>query len=614
MNKIMEHNITVHKDGINKSIKVETGKNLLKLLHENEYHISSPCKGNGTCGKCKVHVEGIINKPKSKEKHLLSDKLIENSFRLACYVDIDSDLNIYINSEEKKAKIATHSIEREVKIEPLVKKVYIHLPSPHIEDQKNDIERVEKAFDKRILKNSMNIISELPDVLRKEEYKVTAVIMGKEIIAIESGDTTSKLYGISIDIGTTTIAAYLIDMLTGKKMDVFSTLNPQKIYGADVVTRIESTNSSSDTQADMTRLVVNCVNKAIRHFITKFSLSKSDIYTVVFAGNTTMLHFLINTSARNIAIAPFIPVFLDKLELKPEELGIHINKNGRIVLIPGISAYVGADIVAGIIASDIHKDDKICLLIDIGTNGEMVLAVKGKLYACSTAAGPAFEGANIRNGVGGISGAIDHVKLEGEIFYTTIDGAKPLGICGSGIIDLIAQMIKTGVVDVTGRIVDEDELFGDNVKLASYLTEINGQSAFTILEEKLTDCGTDISITQKDIRELQNAKAAIAAGIKILYEKAGVPLDKIDKVYLAGGFGSYISIESALIIGLLPKELEGKIEAIGNSAGEGAVQCLISEKLLTKAGKISKSVNYIELSACPEFMDLYVENMLFGEE
>ncbi len=610
----MEHNITVHKDGINKSIKVETGKNLLKLLHENEYHISSPCKGNGTCGKCKVHVEGIINKPKSKEKHLLSDKLIENSFRLACYVDIDSDLNIYINSEEKKAKIATHSIEREVKIEPLVKKVYIHLPSPHIEDQKNDIERVEKAFDKRILKNSMNIISELPDVLRKEEYKVTAVIMGKEIIAIESGDTTSKLYGISIDIGTTTIAAYLIDMLTGKKMDVFSTLNPQKIYGADVVTRIESTNSSSDTQADMTRLVVNCVNKAIRHFITKFSLSKSDIYTVVFAGNTTMLHFLINTSARNIAIAPFIPVFLDKLELKPEELGIHINKNGRIVLIPGISAYVGADIVAGIIASDIHKDDKICLLIDIGTNGEMVLAVKGKLYACSTAAGPAFEGANIRNGVGGISGAIDHVKLEGEIFYTTIDGAKPLGICGSGIIDLIAQMIKTGVVDVTGRIVDEDELFGDNVKLASYLTEINGQSAFTILEEKLTDCGTDISITQKDIRELQNAKAAIAAGIKILYEKAGVPLDKIDKVYLAGGFGSYISIESALIIGLLPKELEGKIEAIGNSAGEGAVQCLISEKLLTKAGKISKSVNYIELSACPEFMDLYVENMLFGEE
>lgn len=610
----MEHLVKIHNNEETSIINAEKGTNLLKLLHKNNYDISSPCKGNGTCGKCKIQIEGSIQKARGKEKQLLGEKLIENSYRLACYVDVDSDMVIHLNREEKKAKIATHSKEREVKFEPSIRKVFLHLPSPHIEDQRTDVKRIEDAFGFKMCKNSIEILQELPHILRKEDFMVTAVIINDEIVTVESGDTTNRLLGVGIDIGTTTVAAYLIDLTNGKRLDVFSSLNPQKIYGADVVSRIESTNKSKDTSEDMKRLIINCINKAIRQFMTKFSYSKADIYSVVLAGNTTMLHFLAGVPAKNIAVAPFIPVFLNEMEFKPEDIGIHINKSGRVILLPGISAYVGADIVAGIIASDIYNDDKNCLLIDIGTNGEMVLSGNGKMYACSTAAGPAFEGANIKNGVGGISGAIDHVKLENGISFTSIDGAKPLGICGSGLIDSIAQMLKAEIVDFTGRIVDEDELPESNLIYSKNLTEINGQPAFTLINESDTDCDTDISITQKDIRELQNAKAAIAAGIRILSEKAGIPIEKIDKVYLAGGFGSFISIESALIIGLLPIRLEGKIEAIGNSAGEGAVQCLVSEKLLNKARRISKKVNYIELSACPEFMDLYVENMLFGDE
>jgi uncharacterized 2Fe-2S/4Fe-4S cluster protein (DUF4445 family) len=325
-----------------------------------------------------------------------------------------------------------------------------------------------------------------------------------------------------------------------------------------------------------------------------------------------MMHFLMKIPAKNIAVSPFIPVTTKMHRFKASQIGIKINRYGIGVVYPSVSGYVGADTVAAVLASGINEEDSISLLIDIGTNGEIVLGNSKWMYSCSAAAGPAFEGSNIRNGVAGITGAIDKVRFSPAFQYTTIDDAKPIGICGSGIVDIISEMLTSGIIDETGRIRDAAEL-DDSIpyELKSRLVEIDGLKSFLIAESRECESETDIAVNQKDVRELQNAKAAIAAGVKILINQAGIKTEEIDRVFLAGGFGSYIDIESALNIGLLPKELRGRVESIGNAAGIGAVEGLISKDMLKKTEVIKAKIKHIELSSCVDFMDEYVENMMF---
>jgi len=282
-----------------------------------------------------------------------------------------------------------------------------------------------------------------------------------------------------------------------------------------------------------------------------------------------------------------------------------------VIAFPSVSGYIGADVVAGVLACGMHEDEKVSLLVDIGTNGEMVLGNRHWLYACSTAAGPAFEGANIRNGVGGIKGAIDSAIFGDELELTTIGGGKAIGICGSGIVDIVAGMLEKGIIDETGRIASGSEAKSLPKGYAERLKEIDGVKSFLLYDSDECEAGMDIAITQKDIRELQNAKAAIAAGIKTLAKHAGIRLEDVEKVYLAGGFGNYINIESALTIGLLPRELKGRVEAVGNSAGAGASAGLLSYEFLQEADKVKNRIRYIELSANADFVNEYVENMLF---
>jgi uncharacterized 2Fe-2S/4Fe-4S cluster protein (DUF4445 family) len=369
---------------------------------------------------------------------------------------------------------------------------------------------------------------------------------------------------------------------------------------------------SEDALNSMNEAIISCINTIVSYFIKRNDILKNDIYAIVLVGNTTMMHFLLNISARNIAAAPFIPVTTYMHRLPAVDLGIDINKAGYAVVFPSVAAYIGADTVAAVLSSGMYAEEKISLLVDLGTNGEIVLGNKDWLYSCSAAAGPAFEGANIRNGIAGIKGAIDKVELTPKLKLTTIGNEKALGICGSGIVDAIAATLDIGIIDETGRIlVDEEE---NNIKEKSILeslVSIDGMNSFRLLKSEETASDIDIAITQKDVRELQNAKAAIAAGIKVLIKKAGIKTGDIDKVFLAGGFGSYINIDNALKIGLIPSELDGKVESIGNAAGEGAIEGLISQEMLQKADIIKNSIKYIELSACPEFMDEYIECMMF---
>ena len=363
-------------------------------------------------------------------------------------------------------------------------------------------------------------------------------------------------------------------------------------------------------------LIIDCINKIIDTFEKNNGVSHEDIYLMVFAGNTTMMHFLLNLQAKYIAVSPFIPVTTKMQKVKPSELNININNSGLVVVLPCVSAYIGADTVAAILSSNMNNSDETCLLIDIGTNGEIVLGNKDWMYSCSTAAGPAFEGANIQYGVGGIKGAIDKISFGEKLEFHTIGSEKAIGICGSGIVDAIAGMLDKGIIDETGRILDKSEYESDSNTMSNdyldRLVQLDGMNAFIIARQEETAINSDIVITQKDVRELQNAKAAIAAGIKILIKQAGINPSDIKKVYLAGGFGNYINISSAFKIGLLPSELDSeKVVSIGNAAGAGAVLGLLSKHNLSETEMIKNKVKYIELSALVDFVDEYVNCMFF---
>jgi len=608
----MKHSIKIHKGGKVIIKEAQTGENLLDFLRSSCGDIDTPCNGKGTCGKCRVKVSGLDTLPSEREKKLLGTEALANGYRLACYNTVNSDLDIYytVDKDNGEAKILTESKHREIDFNPVVTKKFLHLNPPDLNDQASDIERVTAYSGDKVI-NSIQLLRELPDVLRQENFKITFVYSDGELVSVEPGDTTQRLYGVAVDVGTTTVAGYLYDLNTGKRLDVYSVLNPQRKFGADVLSRVDHTAKSDSGQKDMNNAIIECINLMIERFTERNSITNTDIYAVVFVGNTVMMHFLLNLTAKNIAVSPFIPVTTQLCKFSAGEIGVNINKKGHVITFPCISGYVGADTVAAVLSSGMYESDKISLLLDIGTNGEIVLGGSKWLYCCSTAAGPAFEGANIRNGTGGVAGAIDKVYFKPEFGYTTIGNAKAVGICGSGIVDVVAGLLDSNIIDETGRMITDDEAESLPEDLRKRIKDIDGLRAFVLSEGNENASGMDIAITQKDVRELQNAKAAIAAGINVLIKYAGIKVEDIDIVYLAGGFGNYISIESAVKIGLIPGKLQEKVESIGNAAGAGAIEGLLSTDMLKKSEEIKGRMKYIELSAMPEFVDEYIDCMIF---
>ncbi|MCX7747249.1 MAG: ASKHA domain-containing protein [Clostridia bacterium] len=603
----MDYTVKIHKDGSETVEKVKEGTNLLRFLQKNNIDVSAPCGGKGTCGKCKVRIAESLDFF-GKEKNILGTKKIEEGYRLACYHKIESDLELFLDKKLKEAKILSEIKKNTRKIEPVVKKVYTELKYPGVNDQQADYDRILSFAQSTRINDDLDFIREIPQIIRKDNFKTTLVYFGKKLMAVEAGDTTGKLFGVAMDIGTTTVVGYLMNLLSGEVLSTYSFLNPQAKFGADVISRIDYASREKEGLEQLNRVIVDKINKMISHFTLEKGVKEGEIYTIFVAGNTTMLHLLLGISPHNLSVAPFIPVTTEMHKVKARELGIHIHPLGVMLVLPGVSAYIGADTLAAILSSGIYKKRSLSLLIDLGTNGEMVLGSKKGLYACSTAAGPAFEGANIRNGVGGVKGAIDRVYFKNGIELSTLGNQKACGLCGSGIVDAVSGLLFNGLVDSSGKMVQKEKtshIFKERI------VELDGIRAFKLVDGKESVDGEDIVITQRDIREVQNAKAAIAAGIRILVKEAGVTINDIDKVYLAGGFGSYIDIENAIHIGIIPKELRGKVESIGNAAGEGAVQSLLSANMLNKLNKIKKRIHYVELSASVEFMEEFVEAMGF---
>lgn len=405
-------------------------------------------------------------------------------------------------------------------------------------------------------------------------------------------DTLSKSYGVAIDLGTTTIVVYLVKLSNGKTVGVKSSINPQRKYGDNVITRSEYIHNNVDGLKNLQTAAIDEINLLINKLCNAHSIKNKKIQRLVLSGNTIMQHIILGVDPYTITLSPFTPVFTEQKIVKAKKIGFAIDEKSKCYIINSVSGYIGGDIVSGVVATNMHKTKKTVLLIDIGTNGEMVLKHNDKMYACSVAAGPAFEGEHIKHGVGSIVGAISKAyKANNKLEYKTIGDAAPIGICGSGILDIVAYLLDEKKVDEMGS-----------------MTETKCKNIDDELVYPITD---DIYLSQKDIREIQLAKSAVAAGIAVLIQKAGIQNSDIDKVYLAGGFGSYLNVDSAATIGLIPKNLSKKCISAGNTAGMGSIKLLLDDKLLKSLDKLTNEVKYIELSLDAEFNNLFIDNMIF---
>lgn len=593
--------------------EVKHGENLLTWLRKKGYSLPSPCGGKGVCGKCRVRVlegENALSMPYPGLRGISLDEW-ETGWRLACKTMLNEELKIEIpDSWNEEANIMTDG-NYEVALQPCVRKVYLELPKPTTKDQTSDFDRLKMVLgDVEIL--DLELLRSLAQLLKENTYKVTAVLHGNTVIALEGGDTTDMLYGAAVDIGTTTIAGTLIDLNSGDEIGIYTSLNPQKTFGDDVISRITHTIEYKKGLQELQKLLLDELNKMTDYFESQFGISAENIYHINLVGNTVMIHLFAGMPVENIACSPFNPVTTHLPTIQAKELGIKTNPNAAITSLPMIAGYIGADTVSCILATNMLENSGYSLLIDIGTNGEIVLGNKDGLLSCAAAAGPALEGAHIQCGIGGVRGAINKIDITPNgLSFTTIGNKPAIGICGSGIVDMVAQMLDSGVIDSFGRMVTreeaQDKLPSD---LASRISVYNGSPSFVIANEG-EKAAKQIFITQKDVREIQLAKAAIAAGIQILMEEMNINYDDIEKVYLAGGFGNYINQYHAMRIGLLPAECKGKIISIGNAALTGAKMVIKSGGFMEAAEKIRKATGYVELSNKAGFQEVFVDNMEF---
>ncbi|MCF8009364.1 MAG: ASKHA domain-containing protein [Halanaerobiales bacterium] len=597
----MSHLIRVHQDNKIKEIECNKGDNLLKVLLKNNYEINAYCGGEGICGKCKIKLKGEINKPNKSELEFLDDKELKEGFRLSCLYNIKSNLDVILTQKDD-ITVMTKSIITEMDLNLDLKKENIYLKKADLRDQRDYLQRIyNKSDTDQIDYSNLKKIENL-----KKDSEISVIKKKNKIIDIRT-DLDKGYYGLAVDIGTTTIVIYLLDLETGQELDTYSFYNPQKKFGADVISRINYTINNKDGLKKIKKTIVDKLNKGIDHLVENNNIKYQDIYKMSVVGNTVMLHLLLGIDALNIAKAPYVPIFTEEINLSPKETEIKINKNGLVQLLPSISGYVGADITGDMLAVNINKLNGINLLIDIGTNGEIVLSSNKKILSCSAAAGPAFEGANITFGTAGISGAISKFLIkDNKIQFKTINDKEPIGICGSGLLDMIAEFYKYNFIESSGRIVSKEKL-KDWQK--PFLKEYKGQKALKITNLKNYD--KQIFLTQKDIREVQLAKGAIAAGIEILLKELNYKDTDINRVFIAGGFGNYINPDNACFIKMIPNCLKDKIIQIGNGAGTGAKIYLLNKNAKREAENIIKKVKYIELSINKEFQTEYIKKMSF---
>jgi len=599
--------------------EVEQGATLLKAASISGVYINSLCGGEGICGTCKVLVkDGQIGHGSTG---LLTKEEVEEGYVLACQTKVLGDVKvevpletrieegqILIDKDAKKLRtIRVGGEEVFFAREPLVDKLYLELPKPSLDDNLSDHQRLyRKICSKKkvpILQTGLTMLQEIPTILRDNQWAVTATLgmVGDttELLQVEGGDTSGRNYGIAVDIGTSTVVVHLVNLNSSKTVDGEAKYNSQMKYGEDVIRRI--IHADEEGPEELHSLIIDDINGLISTLIFRNKVRRDDIGSVSCSGNTTMLHFLLNLPASWIRKTPYVSASASPPPIKATELGIKINKGGLVYVVPMIGGWVGGDITAGILACGMDKSEKLSLLIDIGTNGEIVIGNKDWMISCSASAGPAFEGTGAESGMRASRGAVEHVTMnDGRIEYSTIGDGKPKGICGSGLIDLVAELFKAELIDRRGAL---DPRKSDRIR------ERDGQSEFVMVPGSETETGKDIVITQPDIENLLRAKAAIYAGANILIKSLGLEFKDFERILIAGGFGSYLDRRKTQILGLIPDIPLERIQFVGNTSIIGAKMALLSREALDACHRIAESVTYIDLISYPNYYDEFMAAM-----
>jgi len=603
-------------------LEANPGDNLLHVLRQDpELDLAphAPCGGRGKCGVCRVIINksdnSDINLPKVHEDEIntISGEDLNSGVRLSCRVPVLDGMTVRLEeAAESRIETRTDGLDA-LKIDPVMTKKTVIVPEGSIEDQRPYSERLEDEFNLERGSLPYEITKELPSI-PDGKTPVTIIFENGRPAAVDLGDTSSVLYAAAVDIGTTTVAMYLLDLVSGKIIGRKADLNRQSPYGADVITRLEYARSGEKERKELQNVIALQLEDLLKSLTDKYGVETKDVHIMAVAGNTAMLHLLCGWNPKGLGEAPFLPAVLKTPSFAAEEIGITAFSRLKIWPLPSLSAYVGADITGGIVASGMFNRDGYDLILDIGTNGEMAIGGANGITCCSTAAGPAFEGAHLSSGLGSVPGAVDHVDVEdGRMIFSTIENAPAAGFCGSGVIDLTAYFVTAGLIDDTGRMVEEisEEDSGEDSRYAGLEIEKGDMGSEFYWKTARTN-GKKLGFTQKDLREVQMAKAAIEAGVKTLMDYSGIGVDQIDTLWLAGGFGSYIRPESAAAIGLIPPELVEKTKSLGNAAAQGAIMCLLSKEKYKEAAEIAEKAETIELSGRPDFQNNYIDAMMFS--
>jgi uncharacterized 2Fe-2S/4Fe-4S cluster protein (DUF4445 family) len=594
-------------------VRVPPGVTVFDAASWNGIAIDSTCGGHGTCKKCKVRVTGGRVPVSPLDARAFAPDELRDGWRLACRALADGDLEIEVPPLVTRPKAATVGVGRQVILRPAAQKRYLELDEPSLSDQRTDAERVLAGLDDLEVRVELPVLRTLGQVLRAADFKVTAVVVDDVLIAVQPGDTTGALYGIAYDLGTTTVVATLLDLSTGTPLAVASMLSKQQPFGADVITRISAVMMDPAALGTLARLAHESLAELTTEVCTQAGVDPADVCEVAIAGNATMTHLALGIDPEPLGVAPFIMSTRLLPEVRAADLSLPVHPQARAFCFPAFGAYVGGDITSGLLASGMDRDSRTRLFIDIGTNCEIVLGNRDWLLATAAPAGPAFEGAAIRCGMRAADGAIEVVTMTPDaVTLQVIGDVPPAGLCGSGLVDAVASLIAVGLLDHSGRFVPEEEAAVIAPGLAPRLTKAGAERVFVLdWRGEPGDVAGSIYLSQRDVRELQFAKAAIATGWNILLEEAGLAPGDVQQVLLAGSFGSYLSPANAIKIGLVPKLPALRVVSAGNVAGEGAKMALLSVRERAAALALLQEVRYVELSDRADFNDAFVEQLSF---
>ena len=596
---------------LNQEAEVECGTSLLKAARIAGVSIPSECGGMGRCGKCKVIVHKGVTPLTPQEREYLTPEQIRRKIRLACQAIVKRPAVVSLLSlPSGKEHILEEGIRRSVEFQPFIKKYFLDI-CPNDLKQERSLDEIVSEF---LVQQGLNTpaiafscLKTLPALLQKSCKGITALVKDRQVLGFEAGDTSRQIFGVAVDIGTTTVVGYLFDLCQGTLVAVDSALNDQSSLGSDVVSRIEYALNTPDGLDRLQNMAADTINHIIENLCSAGGISGVNIYGLVMVGNTAMHHLFLGISPQFLARYPYNPLTGHALSVLANTVRLKVSPMARVISLPLVSGFMGSDTVGVVMATGLHRSRIPKMAIDIGTNGEIVLTDGSAMVACSCAAGPAFEGAQIQCGMRGVSGAIDRVELSENGFQChVIDELPPRGICGSGLVDAVAAMRTAGLISENGRLLSKEQA---PQSYYSRLSTRENYGQFVLSPKRRSGGAEEVVITQKDIRELQLAKGAMMAGIKILMDTLGLQEEDIREVYLAGAFGNYLRADSATAIGLLPVFKNARITQVGNAAGTGAKMALLSTRSLNQAARIARQIKYVDLAKVPDFQQKFMKGM-----